>query len=156
MGGEVTRKMETYGNAIGKWGYYKTILLSLFTFKRPTLKITLDNKEITSKIITVVIGNGISFGGGYRIAYDAKLDDGKFFCAIIGDVSILTYLLNIPLLIRGKKIKHPKIHYFHSSAIRLENISDRPCFIEMDGEPSHTCPATFTCLRSKINFLIVR
>lgn len=153
MGGEVTRKMSTSGNAIGKWVYYKTILSSLFTYKRPTLKITLPDKVITTKIITVVVGKGISFGGGYRVTYDAKLNDGTFFIAIIGDVSILTYLLKIPSLMKGKKIEHPRVHYLHSPTIKLENVSDRPCFLEMDGEPGFSCPATFTCLPSKVNFL---
>ena len=153
LGGDVTRRIRTSGNVIGKWVYYKSILLSLFTYKRPTLKIRSDNGEEITKIITVIIANGISFGGGYKVGYDAKLNDGSFFIAIVGDISILTYLLKIPALMRGDKINHPKVHYFHSKNISLENISDTPCYLEMDGEPSFSCPVNLSCLPSKVEFL---
>lgn len=153
LGGDVMQRIKTSGNVMGKWVYYKSILLSLFTFIRPTLKIISSHGETTSKVITVIIANGISFGGGYKIGYDAKLNDGTFFVAVVGDISILTYLMKIPALMKGKKINHPKVHYFHSKSISLENVSDSPCYLEMDGEPGFSCPVTFTCLPSKIRFL---
>lgn len=156
MGGEITRKISTSGNVMGKWIYYKTILQSFFTFKRPTLQITTPEKQVTSKILTVVIGKGVSFGGGYKIVYDAKLNDGTFFIAIIGDISILTYLLRIPKLMMGKKIDHPMIHYFHSPTVELKNVGNVPCYMEMDGELAFSCPVKFTCLPSMINFLDLR
>lgn len=156
MGGEITREISTSGNTIGKWVYYKTILKSLFTFKRPTLKITSEDNVMTKKIISVVIGKGMSFGGGYRVTYDAKLNDGTFFIVVIGDVSVLTYLMKIPKLMQGKQIKHPLVHYFHSKSISLENVSDTPCYLEMDGEPGYSCPVSVTCLPSMINFLSLK
>lgn len=153
LGGDVTQRIRTSGNVIGKWVYYKSILLSLFTYQRPTLKIISSQGESTHKVITVIIANGISFGGGYKVGYDAKLNDGTFFIAIVGDISILTYLMKIPALMRGDKINHPKVHYFHSKYISLENISNTPCYLEMDGEPSFSCPVKISCLPSKIEFL---
>ena len=153
LGGDVTQRIKTSGNVMGKWVYYKSILLSLFIFKRPTLKIISSQGEATYKIITVIIANGISFGGGYKVGYDAKLNDGTFFIAIVGDISILTYLMKIPALMKGKKINHPKVHYFHSKSISLENVSDTPCYLEMDGEPGFSCPVAFTCLHSGVKFL---
>jgi YegS/Rv2252/BmrU family lipid kinase len=153
LGGDVTQRIRTSGNVIGKWVYYKSILLSLFTYKRPTLKIISAQGESTQKVITVIIANGISFGGGYKVGYDAKLNDGTFFIAIVGDISILTYLMKIPALMRGDKINHPKVHYFHAKNISLDNISDNPCYLEMDGEPSFSCPVSISCLPSKIEFL---
>ena len=153
MGGEVSQKISTSGNRIGKWVYYKTILQSLFTFKRPTLSIRSKEWSATQKVITVVIGKGISFGGGYKILFDAKLDDGKFFVAVVGDVSIFTYLMKIPSLMKGKRVVHPLVSYFSSSEIELENHSEFPCFLEMDGEPAFHCPLKISCLSKMINFL---
>ena len=153
MGGEVTQRIKTSGNVIGKWVYYKTILKSFFTYKRPTLKIILPDKEIISKVITVVIAKGKSFGGGYKVGYDAKLNDGKFFIAIVGDISVLTYLMKIPKLMRGKKIEHPDVSYLKTDQIKLENISEHPCHLEMDGEPGFTCPVELKCLANQIQFL---
>ena len=130
LGGEVTRIISTSGNPFGKWVYYKAIFSTFITFKRPRLKITTSNINFTNKILTVVIGKGISFGGGYKITYDAKLDDGKFFVVIVGDVSIITYLLKLPWILTGKKIDHPKIQYLRTSKISLENLSDFECFLE--------------------------
>lgn len=153
MGGEVTQKISTSGNRMGKWVYYKTILQSLFTYKRPTLTIKSKEWSAIQKVITVVIGKGISFGGGYKIVFDAKLDDGKFFVAVVGDISVFTYILKIPSLMKGKRIEHPLVHYFSTAELSLENHSDFPCFLEMDGEPAFSCPMTITCLSQMINFM---
>lgn len=155
LGGEVTQKISTSGNPFGKWVYYKAIFTTFFSFKRPGLKITTPDSTFRRKVLTVVIGKGISFGGGYRITYDAKLDDGKFFVVIVGDVSIFTYLLKLPWILRGKKIDHPKIQYFKTSKISLENLSDFECFLEMDGEPSFACPVEVECLPKVISMLKV-
>lgn len=153
MGGEVTQKIATSGNRIGKWVYYKTILQSLFTYKRPTLFVSSKEWSGTQKVITVVIGKGISFGGGYKIVFNAKLNDGNFFVAVVGDISILTYLLKIPSLMKGKKIDHPLVKYFSTKELKLENKSDFPCFLEMDGEPAFHCPVTISCLAQMLNFM---
>lgn len=153
MGGEITQRIKTSGNVIGKWVYYKTILKSFFTYKRPTLKIILPDREIISKVITVVIAKGKSFGGGYKVGYDAKLNDGKFFIAIVGDISVLTYLMKIPKLMKGKKIEHPDVTYLKADQIKLENISEHPCYLEMDGEPGFSCPVELKCLANQIQFL---
>ena len=153
MGGEIAQKIATSGNVMGKWVYFKTILQSLFTFKRPTLHIKTSEKDIVTKVISVVIGKGISFGGGYKILFDAKLNDGKFFVAVIGDISILTYLIKIPKLLSGKKVDHPLVSYFHADKITINNVSAIDCYLEMDGEPSFSCPVEMEVLASKINFL---
>ena len=155
LGGEVTRKISTSGNPFGKWVYYKAIFSTFVSFKRPKLKITTSENTFSKKVLTVVIGKGISFGGGYKITYDAKLDDGKFFVVIVGDVSIPTYLQKIPWILSGKKIDHPKIQYLRTSNISLENLSDVDCFLEMDGEPSFACPVEVVCLPGVISILKV-
>jgi diacylglycerol kinase family enzyme len=135
--------------------YYKAIFSTFVSFKRPKLKITTNDSVFTRKVLSVVIGKGISFGGGYKITYNAKLDDGKFFIVIIGDVSIITYLQKLPWILTGKKIDHPKIQYLSTSKITLENLSDFDCFLEMDGEPSFTCPVEIKCLPGLISILKV-
>lgn len=155
LGGEVTQKISTSGNPFGKWVYYKAIFSTFLSFKRPKLKITTSESTFSKKILTVVIGKGISFGGGYKITYAAKLNDGAFFVVIVGNVSILTYLQKIPWILSGKKIDHPKIHYLRTSKITLKNISDVDCFVEMDGEPSFACPVEVECLPGMISILKV-
>ena len=128
---------------------------NFFSFKRPRLKIITPDNVFNKKVLSVVIGKGISFGGGYRITYDAKLDDGMFFVVIVGDVSIITYLLKLPWILSGKKIDHPKIKYLRTSKILFENLSEFDCFLEMDGEPSFACPVEVECLPGMISFLKV-
>jgi len=153
MGGEVTRKITTSGNSLGKWVYYKAIFSTFFTFKRPRLEIITDKETLTKKVLSVVIGKGISFGGGYKVTYDAKLNDGKFFIVVVGDISILSYLLKLPRILSGKRINHPKVNYIRSSKITLNNLSNFDCFLELDGEAGYSCPVVVECLPKKISFL---
>ena len=122
--------------------------------------ITFESRSTNTSYVEWEMGDGFSYSEPYVEhyyvdpgGYDAKLNDGTFFIAIVGDISILTYLMKIPALMKGKKINHPKVHYFHSKSISLENVSDTPCYLEMDGEPGFSCPVAFTCLHSGVKFL---
>jgi len=53
----------------------------------------------------------------------------------------------------GKRIEHPAVKYFHTKEIELINVSEHPCYLEMDGEPSYSCPVKIKCLPGMINFL---
>ena len=153
LGGEVTRMIKTSGNPFGRWVYYKTIIRTFFTFQRPVLRISHDGESMEKKIITVVIGKGRSFAGGYKIPYKAKIDDGRFFVAVVGNLSFFTYLINIPSLLAGRHIKHRDVHYFYASEVKIENLSETKCFFEMDGEPGEACHAEITCLPGAITIL---
>lgn len=80
----------------------------------------------------LVFSNGTNFGGGFRIAPRAKVDDGMFDLIEIGDVR---GLWRIPLFVsalRGAHLAHPKVRARRGARCMLSFSGAPAC--DLDGE----------------------
>ena len=66
-----------------------------------------DDAERHMTVANLCIANARYFGGGMKIAPDAKLDDGKFDVVSIGDIGAARILANAPRLYSGAHLDHP-------------------------------------------------
>ena len=88
----------------------------------------------------LIVSNGLNFGGAFRIAPAARVDDGLLDFVSIGDVH---RLLRLPLFagaMRGAHLSHPKVHAVRSAAATLT--FDAPPDFELDGELHHATSNT--------------
>ncbi len=60
-------------------------------------------------MLLVAIANGSYYGGGMRIAPDARTDDGILDVCVVGDISRLTAVRQLPNLYRGTHVRHPQV-----------------------------------------------
>ena len=89
-----------------------------------------------------VVANGKFFGGGMKIVPDAALDDGLLDLAILGDLTRLDLVRNVPRVYRGTHVTHPKFTHLTARSIRVESAA--PAQVQLDGELVGTAPVTFT------------
>jgi diacylglycerol kinase family enzyme len=82
--------------------------------------------------MTVVFANGQWFGGAFRIAPAAQLDDGALDVVGIADVPALTRAALFARALRGKHVGHPAVHTATARDLTVE-FGDRP-YIQIDGE----------------------
>ena len=88
----------------------------------------------------LTVSNGLNFGGAFRIAPAARVDDGELDFVSIGDVH---RLLRLPLFagaLRGAHLSHPKVHAVRAAAATLT--FDAPPDFELDGELHHAASST--------------
>ncbi|HEX8127921.1 MAG TPA: diacylglycerol kinase family protein [Pyrinomonadaceae bacterium] len=155
MGGEVIRRVEE--NSVG-WlasasrrvaggqaAYALASLQAAVSFARPTLRIRLDERpEFRLAVVNLCIANARYFGGGMKIAPEAKLCDGLLDVVAVGDLDTLRILTNVYRLYLGTHLGMREVQ--HAPARRIEVSADKPSeqvLIEIDGELSGTLPATF-------------
>jgi len=106
-----------------------------------------EGPERRLTVANLCVANARYFGGGMKIAPDARLDDGRFDIITIGDLSAMQILGNAPKLYFGKHLNMQQVH--HTLARRL---TARPAeketeiAIEVDGELPGRLPATFEIL----------
>lgn len=96
-------------------------------------------------LVLAAAANGASFGGGMRIAPDARIDDGLFDVVVVGDLSRARLLANLPSLYRGRHLSHPGVHFRRGKTVEVETGSP-DVFLDVDGEPLGTLPARFELL----------
>lgn len=117
----------------GKASYAIAILRTFFLHKKAYIEIQSADFEFKGKFLMVAFCNGSTFGHGLVINPQAKVNSGKLHLTIIGDVSIITYLLNLNRLKKGIPINHPKVHYFDTekASIKVNGVKQ---WVEGDGE----------------------
>lgn len=132
----------------GRAGYLLTTLTELRRFDNRRLQIVLDGEVVERRALLVAIANGPYYGGGMRIAPDAAPDDGWLDLCVVGDVSRLTAVRELPNLYRGTHVRNPAVSVHR--ARRVEMTADAPTHAHLDGEPFGTLPLTVevvaTCL----------
>ncbi len=91
-----------------------------------------DGQTWETDLLMLVACNGPREGGGFLIAPEAKPDDGVFHYAAFEEVSRLTMLRLLPMVMQGTHPQFPTVRL--GTFRRLHLRSDRPLRIHLDGE----------------------
>ena len=115
-----------------------------------------DARERHLVISNLCVANARYFGGGMKIAPDAKLTDGKFDVIGIGDLSALKIFTSAPRVYTGSHLSMPEVSHALARKV-IVRAADRASAValEVDGELPGRLPATFQIidqvLRVRIN-----
>lgn len=128
---EVLERMRTPGMLRGTAAYVSTALGALFGYRGVRANLASDS-AIMSRKLMMVFANGRCFGGAFRIAPDAQLDDGALDCVTIRDIPPWTRVALFARAIRGTHLSSPHVS-FHRDRHFLLRFEAPPTF-ETDGE----------------------
>ena len=98
-------------------------------------------------VANLCIANARYFGGGMKIAPNAKLADGKFDVVSVGDLGAARILGNAPRLYLGSHLSMAEVG--HALAVKVSARSvdkNERVEVEVDGEIPGRLPATFQIL----------
>ncbi len=85
----------------GQAKYYYHVLHILSSYRHRSYQLQMDGRNTTEKLILLTIANGTTFGGGFMLTPDAKIDDGLLDVCTIGRISGFKRYLNILRLQNG-------------------------------------------------------
>ena len=103
-----------------------------------------DDPERHMTLANLCIANARYFGGGMKIAPDAKLSDGKFDVVSIGDLGAARMMANAPRIYFGAHLGMAEVGHVLARKIEARPlIKDDRVPIEADGELPGFLPATF-------------
>ena len=130
-------------------GYLLTTLAELRRFENCRVQISLDGKPLERDVLLVAIANGAYYGGGMRIAPGARADDGLLDVCVVGDISRLTALRELPNLYRGTHVRHPAVSMHTAMAIDIDGSSATR--VHLDGEPFGSLPLRISLVPGAID-----
>lgn len=117
----------------GRAGYLVTTLAELRRFENRRIRMVVDETELEDGVLFVAFANGEYYGGGMRIAPGARTDDGVLDICVVGDISRLTAIRQLPNLYRGTHVRHRAVRMLAGSRLRIDG--DAATRVHLDGEP---------------------
>ena len=142
MSGAIAQRANDTTKALGGKVSYVWATFAVFARWRNTeVSVTVDSETRTGRMHDVVVANGPYFGGGMKIAPDARQDDGVFDVLLIGNLTKRDLMLTLPKTFRGRHLPHPKAELLRGSEVTVDAPEALP--IELDGEQPGTTPARF-------------
>jgi diacylglycerol kinase (ATP) len=142
LDGEVSRR----ANQLPRWlrghgGYVLSLAPTIFSFSPLPVKILApagsgDNVNWTTvsdqPTILAAFANTPVYGGGMKIAPQAKMDDGLLDICVVGGIAPFKLLTLFPTVYRGRHLHIREVGYFHAARVRVE--TERPLNVYADGE----------------------
>ena len=116
----------------------------------PAVKVVVKLDDEHERHLTVAnfcIANARYFGGGMKIAPEARLTDGKFDVISIGDLGTRKILTNAPRIYLGSHLSMDQVHHAFACKVLARPAAKNDVIpIEIDGELPGQLPATFQIL----------
>ena len=129
----------------GKTTFAISSLQEIFDYEFLTVRVSIDGApEKSLNTINFCVCNSRYFGGGMKIAPDAKLDDGFFDVVNIGDIKTAKIILNGYKLYRGSHLEMAEVKAALARRIEISPAyKDQTIFLETDGELPGKLPAVY-------------
>jgi YegS/Rv2252/BmrU family lipid kinase len=106
-----------------------------------------DDPALHMTVANLCIANARYFGGGMKIAPNAKLTDGQFDVVSIGDLGAGRILANAPRLYVGAHLSMAQVGHALAARITARPVGKSETVeVEVDGEIPGNLPATFQIL----------
>jgi len=151
--GQVAKKLyEKDGLLKGtKLQYQLAILQSLFVYKHTRLTLTVDGVTQSQTGLSIAAGICKYNGGGLKQLPNAIIDDGLLDMTVIGSMTKLQMVMNLPKLRNGSHVKLKSVNTFRGKTITIN--SEPPIYLDADGEFLGTTPVTISLIPKAIQVL---
>lgn len=129
----------------GRVNFAASTLLEVLDLNPVIIRVKIDDaEEKTLQTINFCLANARYFGGGMKIAPNAKINDGLLDVINIGDLSTAKILLNAYTLYRGTHNDLPEVKTTLAKKIEVRSFDDTTeILLETDGELPGKLPATY-------------
>jgi diacylglycerol kinase (ATP) len=132
-------------NKLPRWvrahgGYALTLPQALCHFAPFPMKISIPDtaqphgfvERTVKPTLLAAFANAPSYGGGMKIAPQAKLDDGQLDICLITDIDKFKLFCLFPTVYFGRHLGIPEVEYCQAPALRVE--TEHPLDVYADGE----------------------
>jgi diacylglycerol kinase (ATP) len=116
------------------------------------VRMTLDGRRVSGRILMVVIGNSQLYGGVVKITHRATLDDGLLDIAVYRGNHFGSALGHLWAILRRRYTPNPAIAYYRGREIMIS--ARRPLPVQVDGDAIGTLPMRFSVAPGALRALL--
>jgi diacylglycerol kinase (ATP) len=124
--------------------YVAAMLAELPRFAASDYALTLDGERRDLAAMLIAVAKGDTYGGGMRVAPQARLQSGWLELCVVGEMSRLSFLRAFPSVFRGSHVSHPKVTMLRAREVAISALE--PHRVLGDGELIADLPVSFKVL----------
>ena len=121
-------------------------------FRGTRMKLHLDDGLMARRGIMVTISNSQLYGRFWRLAPEAKIDDGLLDITFMEGYDFRASLKHLLLVSLGRHTQDPEIHTYQSKNIRIETREPMP--VQLDAEAVGFTPVEIKTLPQALNIIL--
>ncbi len=125
----------------GTLPYLIGVLQTLWQYRSPHMRITVDGHVVDQRVFLVAVGNLPTYGGGMRILPRAEPDDGLVDVCVVKDLNRLDVLRILPRIYSGGHVSHPAVELLRGTSVSADAHDRVLC--HADGELVGALPTRF-------------
>lgn len=137
----------------GHAAYYYHVLRILGGYKERQVKFSIDDHAMEKDLILMTVGNGTTFGGGFKLMPEAKIDDGLLEVCEVGKISGFRRFLNIHKLSGGTHGSLKEVNFYKARKVNVA--SNLKLFAHIDGERMGQPPFEIEILPDALQLRVV-
>ena len=112
--------------------YNASLLYNFLKYKVRHMKVTINNEVIEDDFTTIVLCNGMYYGGGYKIGFNSLLNNDLVDVYLVPKLPKIGMAKLILGMNKGKHEKDERVKKYHVKELLIESEKDITCNI--DGE----------------------
>lgn len=152
--GQVVESMAGESSPVsGFMQYYFHILRLLMTYREKEFTVTAGDTVYKQPCFLVTVGNSTTFGGGFNVTPNAKLNDNQLDVCMISKVKRMMRPFWMRKVEKGTHLKLSVVTYFNTDKIKIETPVKIPAHI--DGELLHGNLFEIESHSRKLNIIVL-
>jgi diacylglycerol kinase (ATP) len=140
----------------GRAGYFLSTLNELRRFRNRELRLSLVTdggpRDVEGRFLFVAFANGPYYGGGMQICPDASIDDGLLDLCLVGDISRMGALRELPGIYQAAHVDHPLVEIVRVRELAIDGQDGT--LVHLDGEPFGELPVHVSVLAGAVNVAV--
>ena len=114
--------------------------------------VIVDNETGRKRLLWAVISNGQLYGRLWRIAPDAKMDDGFLDLTVFEGHGVLSTARHLAGLTLGQYARDPTVHFYRGSSFTIQ--TRKPLPIHVDAEPVGSTPVKISIVPNSLSVVL--
>lgn len=149
--GAIVKDLLSKRKSKSKSSYLHSILKNILGYREKKCALHFDGKKLSQDCFMINVANGNSYGGGFKVAPKASVEDGKLDLNIVGTIAALKRFYYVPIIEKGKHLQLSFIQYYQIN--KVEIICPLVLPAHMDGEYFEANEFLIECLPKRFSFL---
>jgi diacylglycerol kinase (ATP) len=132
--GWIVKRLLAKGIFTGKAAYYSTVISLLLFYRESPITLTLDGKTQSKDLFMLSAANAQTYGGGFKVAPLANVQDGLLESILVQKVSLLKRLRYLPVIEKGKHLAKNLPFIQYQQVKEMVITSPQALHAHLDGE----------------------